>query len=92
MQEIEHFPTSHRSKSVSFITQENGRFAETKYRIKHDLDYKSAKRLIKKALLEFYRGIILLKNYGVSLLGVTIYVILLLLTIAAPYFFFISSK
>jgi hypothetical protein len=69
MREIEHFTTSPKSKSVSFTTQEDDQPEEIKYRIKHDLDYKSAKKLIKKALLEFYRGILLLKNYKVSFIG-----------------------
>ncbi|GBB90282.1 hypothetical protein RclHR1_01720003 [Rhizophagus clarus] len=63
MQEIEHFSTSPKAKSVSFVTQDDGQSEEIKYRIKHDLDYKSAKKLIKKALFEFYRGVLLLKNY-----------------------------
>ena len=61
-QVVEHSTSSSRSSPI----QQDDQAEEAKYRFNQDMDYRTARKLIKKAVLEFYRETELLKNYQVS--------------------------
>ncbi|CAI2166780.1 11696_t:CDS:10 [Funneliformis geosporum] len=62
---IQHKCMKETSKEWSGPTTPISRVEETIFRAKRDMDNNSAKKIIKKAILEFYRGIELLKNYKI---------------------------